>query len=303
MQDQDLTPAARRETRLVNGVPVTLSERAGAPLLILVRMASRGAGLWDLILDRLADHFSVLQFDLRSPSSAELDHPRRFFAGLAAQCLEIAAALGHQRFHLFGWTGGTHVALRCATDFPERVASCVLLGPFWQLDDMRAAEKGFAFARALVESGDRSLYAYYWYMGGLSPQFVERHFDQVAQWAEQRNRADTFLQRDTTQVLKWMRALRGNWVDATELAAIVAPALILAHELDPWHAGPSAAMAHALHRKLPNARLEVLAGLGSMAPIEDPHRVLAAALPFLLSVPGGQAAKPVPAAPAAGITF
>lgn len=265
---------------MVGGMSVLLSERAGAPLLVLLRMAARGAGLWDALWDRLAERFSLLQFDLRMPTSTELDDPRRVFARLAAQCVEVATGLGHERFHLFGWSGGTHVALRCAADFPQRVASCVLLGPFWQLGDMRAADRGFEFARALVECGDRDLYAYYWYMGGLSPGFVERNFDQVQSWAQQRNRADSFLQRDPAQILKWMKALRGTWTLPAELAAIASPTLILAHELDPWHAGPSAAMARALHARMPQAKFELLEGLGSMAPIEDPERVLRAVHDF-----------------------
>jgi pimeloyl-ACP methyl ester carboxylesterase len=270
----------RRETREIGGLSVTCSGGAGAPLLMLVRMASRGACLWDPVWDRLGRHFSVVQFDLRMPSTAELDDPRRVFTALAAQCVEVAAGLGHDRFHLFGWTGGTHVALRCMADFPQRVASSLLLGPFWTLDDMRAAEKGFEFARTLVESGNLALYSYYWYMGGLSPGFVERNFDQVERWADQRNNGDAFLKRDPAQIIKWMRALRGCWIDLPELAGNVTPTLIIAHELDPWHAGPSAAMARALHTHLPHARFELLEGLGSMAPIEDPDRVYRAALPF-----------------------
>lgn len=276
---------AARETRTVDGTAVVLSVRDGAPLIVLVRMASRGAGLWDAIWDGLAGHFSVLQFDLRMPSSEALEDPRAVFSGLAARCAEIAAALGHERFHLFGWSGGTHVALRCAADFPGRVASSVLLGPFWQLDDMRSSDKGFEFARAMIESGDLSLYAYYWYMGGLSPGFVESRYDQVAQWAEARIRADSFLQRDTAAILKWMRVLRGTWTGADELRAIAAPTLILAHELDPWHAGPSARMARELHRHMPQAAFAVLDGLGSMAPIENPQRVVAEVLRFLLALP------------------
>jgi len=274
----------RREARDVGGLSVIWSERDGAPLLMLVRMASRGACLWDPIWDRLGHHFSVVQFDLRMPSTADLDDPRRVFSGLAAQCVEVAAGLGHKRFHLFGWTGGTHVALRCMADFPEQVAPSLLLGPFWTLDDMRSVEKGFEFARALVESGNLALYSYYWYMGGLSPGFVERNFDQVERWAEQRNSGDAFLKRDPAQILKWMRALRGCWIEPPELAGNATPTLIIAHALDPWHAGPSAAMARALHRHLPHARFELLQGLGSMAPIEDPDRVYRAALPFYSAV-------------------
>lgn len=286
MSIQKQAAGVQREIRVVNGVSVALSERPGAPLLALVRMASRGAGLWDPVWDRLARHFSLVQFDLRMPSSAELESPQRVFPALAAQCVEVAAGLGHDRFHLFGWTGGTHVALRCAADFPDRVASILLLGPFWPLQDMGAAEKGFEFAQALIASGNLALYSYYWYMGGLSPPFVERHFDRVKAWADARNSGDSFLQRDPGQILRWMRALRGCWIAERELAAITAPTLILAHGLDPWHAGPSAAMARELHRRMPRARFECLEGLGSMAPIEDPERVYQATLPFYRSVIG-----------------
>ena len=48
----------------VDGVPVRISRKAGKPLMLLTRMASQGTGIWDAVWDRLAEDFTVANFDL-----------------------------------------------------------------------------------------------------------------------------------------------------------------------------------------------------------------------------------------------
>lgn len=53
-----------RKVIAIQGREVVVTEQAGKPLLFLLRMASRGMGVWDTVWDVLARRFSVAQFDL-----------------------------------------------------------------------------------------------------------------------------------------------------------------------------------------------------------------------------------------------
>ena len=271
------------------GVDVAITPRPGAPLLLLVRMASRGAGVWDAVWPALAERFEVAQFDLAMPAMEELANPAQVLRRFAAQCTHIAEALGHERYQVFGWNGGTHVALRCAVDAPARILSCVLLGPFTRLPDMRAVEVGLAVLRTLLKERDAKLYAAYWFASGLSSKFLATQYDRVEGWVRQRVATDKFLAADVERAMRWMVALRESWVSHEELACVRAPVLIVSHD-DRWHAGPTVAMAQALAQQLPTSRHEHIAGYGSLVLLEAPERFMAIAEPFFATLAGGASA-------------
>lgn len=275
--------AAAIETAVetVGGVDVRIARVPGAPLMMLVRMASGESGIWEPVWRALADRFTVASFDLVAAArlGAELT-PRERFRALSGVVVEVAEGLGFERFHLFGWYGGAHVALACLLDHGDRVASCLLLDPFFELGDMRKVEKGIAFKRAIYEA-DRRLYAYYWVMAGFSPGFMERRFEVIEGLAEARLANDRFIAQDSERFLRWVRALRTNWLSDAELAPMTTPTLILASQLDGWHAGPTTGMAQALQARLPGAELKELPGVGTFAFIERPELFAEAALPFL----------------------
>jgi pimeloyl-ACP methyl ester carboxylesterase len=270
------------------GVDVRISRAPGKPLLMLTRMASAAMGLWDAIWDDLAAHFTVANFDLvGSARLAEDLAPRDRFVALADKTVDVATALGFDTFHLFGWYGGTHVALACMHAHGERVRSATLLDPFFELPDPRKLEKAIAFKRALFER-DRELYAYYWVMAGFTPAFLETRFDVVDRLARARIDADRFVSVDPERWLRWVRALRTNWLSDDELAALRMPTLVMATSLDSWHAGPTPGMAQALAARLPAAALARIDNVGTFFFIEQPTLFMQHAGEFLAR----QAARP-----------
>ena len=280
--------AVKRQTLTIAQREIVVSAGEGKPLLLLLRMASRGMGVWDPVWDHLAQRFSVAQFDLGMPSVEALANPAETFRTFAATCSEVASALGHPTYHVFGWNGGTHVALRCAADYPDRVASCLLLGPFCDVADRRALDRGVEFLRVMLESGDRELYAYYWFMAGLSPGFVANRFDEVDRLVAARLAGDRFLSLDVERAMRWIRSLRASYVSDEELAQVRAPALVVAHSEDRWHAGPTVAMAQHVHAQLPVSRLAVLQGYGSLVLLEAPEVFLVEADRFYDEVLAGK---------------
>jgi pimeloyl-ACP methyl ester carboxylesterase len=255
----------------VGGVDVRITRSAGKPLMMLVRMASGGMGIWDAIWDDLARHFTVANFDLVDAAKlAEDQPPRERFLHLAHRIAEVAEALGFRSFHVFGWYGGTHVALACMLAHPDRVRSAVLLDPFFELADSRKLEMAIRFKQRLFEADDRTLYAYYWVMAGFSPAFMEHSFDVIERLAAARIAADRFVRLDPARWMRWVKALRTNWLSDEELATMTMPTLVLATALDSWHAGPTVGMAEALAARLPSAELSVIDGHGTFFFIERP---------------------------------
>ncbi len=277
-----------RESLAIADHGVEISRQPGKPLILLTRMASGDGGVWDKIWEPLARCYSVASFGLRMPSTERLDSPADVFRDYARECVEVAAGLGFDRFHILGWNGGTHVALRCAVDFPARLESCILFGPFRELADMRAIHKGIEFMRVMLESRDRELYVYYWFMAGLSPDFVERHFDEVERMVAARLRGDSFVALDVDRIMKWVRALRRSWVSDEELAGIAVPTLVVATELDTWHAGPTVTMAREVHARIPGSRLAVIENAGPLVLLENPDIFMDVAEPFVREVAGGR---------------
>lgn len=254
----------------VAGVDVRITRGEGKPLMLLVRMASGGMGIWDAIWDQIAQHYTVANFDLVASAKLSEDMPpRERFLHLAQRNVDVAAALGFDTFHVFGWYGGTHIALALMHAHRDRVRSAILLDPFFQLPDGRKLDKAIAFKKRIFDNEDRTLYAYYWVMAGFSPQFLENHFDVIDELARARIEADKFVSLDTGKWMRWVRALRTNWLDDAELAAMNVPTLVLATELDPWHAGPTIGMAETLAMRMPRARLDAIKGYGTFFFIEN----------------------------------
>lgn len=253
------------------GVDVRITRGEGKPLLLLVRMASGGMGIWDTIWDELAVHYTVANFDLVGAAGLSEDMPpRERFLRLAERNVEVASALGFPTFHVFGWYGGAHIALACLHAQRQRIRSALLLDPFFQLGDPRKIEKAVALKRRLFESEDRTLYAYYWVMAGFSPQYLEQNFDTVERLAEARIASDRFVTIDPDRWLRWVQALRTNWLTDQELSAITTPTLVMATSLDNWHAGPTIGMAEALAARMPSAALRTIDGYGTFFFIERP---------------------------------
>jgi pimeloyl-ACP methyl ester carboxylesterase len=230
----------------------------------------------------LARHYTVANFDLVGAARLDGDLPaRERFLALADVSADMAMRLGFERFSVFGWYGGAHVALACLVRHAERIRSCLLLDPFFQLPDRRKIEKAIEFKRVLYEHPDRELYSYYWVMAGFSPRFMETDFDTIERLAKARVQADRFVSLDTARWLRWVRALRTNWLEDADFARMTAPTLVLATELDSWHAGPTVGMAEALVRRLPQAELKVVERLGTFFFTEQPERFRALAAGFL----------------------
>jgi haloacetate dehalogenase len=104
---------------------------AGSPVLLLHGFPETHA-CWHRIAPRLAERHSVVAPDLRGYGDSEAPPGGPRGEGytkreMAAELVELMAALGHERFAVVGHDRGARVAYRMALDHPERVTHAAVL--------------------------------------------------------------------------------------------------------------------------------------------------------------------------------
>ena len=98
---------------------------AGFPLILLHGFLGSSDN-WRAMSRRLAEHFCVYSLDLRnhgqSPHSAIMSYP-----AMAADVCEFVDAEGITAAHLLGHSMGGKVAMRFATEYPDRVEKLIVV--------------------------------------------------------------------------------------------------------------------------------------------------------------------------------
>src|SRR5947209_19810902 len=141
---------------------------SGPPVLLL-HGHPRTHATWNKVAPRLAGRFTVVCPDLRgygesSKPATTPDHAPYSKRAMAADCVALMGALGHERFCLAGHDRGTYVAQRLALDSPGSVRRLCLM-------------EGIPIAEALARSGARFAARWIdWFMigqtGKAAAQFI-----------------------------------------------------------------------------------------------------------------------------------
>jgi pimeloyl-ACP methyl ester carboxylesterase len=274
------------EERTVGDRRVRISPDRGKPLMLLVRLFPYNMGLWDKIWNELAENFTVATFNLRVPDiDAETD-PRAVFHAIAADCVTMAKTLGHERFHIFGWHGGAQVALRLAIDFPERVISCTLQGAIYEHREQRPTDFAKRLVELVVGSGDLEFLTNYVLLTGVSAEFAEAHYADLARLVERRIEIDKG-RLNAHQALRWGQLQRRYVVSESELDKVTAPVLLVAPVASVW---PPYHQVRRLYDRMPTAELATIARGGDLVLYEDPEAFFAATWRFLRAASRGEVA-------------
>jgi len=266
-----------KKTVTVNGLGVSLTENPGAPLLLLVRMAARGMGLWDKVWGHLGQYYAVANFDLPTSDMDKFDSTISLFKHFARMMVDTAKGLGYDRFHLFGWAGGARVAVRCLVDFPEHLQSCILMGIPDRPRDVRAGQKNMEVINLILEHGNLELYTYNWLLSGFSTEYALDHFDDIRSLVDARMEADKG-RLDARGVQKWIRIMSQRPARDEELQTVQVPTLLIA---------PNPIANQRLHSLIRTSELAVIPGSRQFLMIEDPEALIAAAGPFLRAASRG----------------
>lgn len=194
----------------------------------------------------------------------------------AAQIADAARALGFERPHLLGYSMGGRAALAAAIARPGAFASLVLVGATAGIADPAARAERIAADRALADSIEQ---------GGLE-RFVDAWMAQPL-FASQARLGREALDRARRQRLAnrpqgLANSLRAMGAGAQtpvhgRLATLRLPVLLVVGEED----AKFRAIAEALAKSLPGARVATIEGAGHAAHLEAPERVVAVVHEFL----------------------
>jgi pimeloyl-ACP methyl ester carboxylesterase len=253
-------------TAHVNGIEIDYRDTGrGRPVLLTHgHLSSRIA--WDGQHAALAERYRVISWDLRGHGQTEAgDDPAQY--SLEHTVGDVRALLGHlgiERGVIGGLSLGGYVSLAFALAHPEMVEALVICdsGPGYRNDAARAQWNERAFARAAeLEAKGLDILA------GRSREVRE---------ARGRHRSARALAHATRGIL----AQQGPTV-IDGLPSIRVPTLVIVGDQDTPFVGPCEYMA----KKIPGARLEVIAGAGHSSNLDQPEAFNRVLGDFLDSLP------------------
>jgi pimeloyl-ACP methyl ester carboxylesterase len=195
------------------------------------------------------------------------------FRGLGDRCVQVAAGLGHDRFHYFGWTGGAALGLHLLVDQPDRLRSAILLGTIFPGAERRHVDRHLDVLGTLLTHGGLEVYTWWWLTNSVTGTYLEEHYDELAAMVDRRLSADATRRLDPDRVLRWLRVLFHPEITPAELAGVRTPTLVVATPGD-------VQSARRLRAAIPTAELAFVPG-PAFAPYEMPDTFLAAIGPFL----------------------
>ncbi len=247
---------------------------SGPPLLIVNGYAATGAD-WDpMLLGKLARRHTVICPDNRGLGRSDLGAGPLTVKRMAEDALRVVDALGLERAAVAGWSMGGFVAQQLAASHPDRVERLVLLatdpgGPGAKLGAPAQMARLFDHGGTPREQASRLISL-------LFPPPVAERVD--AQFGAAVASARAAL---SEVALADQEAAMAKWYEEpaeSRLAAIVAPTLVMAGELD---VVIPPANSRALAGAIGAARLETYAGAGHGFIAQDAPAVAGAIADFL----------------------
>jgi pimeloyl-ACP methyl ester carboxylesterase len=273
-------PATRRTRSVtVAGVrsPVVEQGPEGAEEAVVLVHGNPGAVAdWDDLMGRLPDGVRAVAPDM--PGFGAADAPADFpytVEGYGRHLAGVLEALGIRRAHLVLHDFGGPWGLSWAARHLEAVGSVVLLNTGSLVD-----YRWHHFARVWRTRGVGELFmaisnrpVLVRVLGRENPALSRAHLDRIY---------DQLSPKGTKRaVLRLYRATPANWMagDRAALRQLDAPVLVAWGTADRYL---PTVQADRQHETFPAARIEKLDGLGHWAFLEDPDRVAALVVPFLV---------------------
>lgn len=252
-------------TAIINGITIDYEASGHGPDVLLSHGYSATRRMWDGQRPALDDRYRLIAWDMRGHGQTESpDDPAQYSADLTvADMRGLLDHLGIDRAVVGGLSLGGYMSLAFHLAHPERVRALVICdsGPGYRNADARAAWNASAHERA-AELEARGLAA----LGerGREMRAAMRHHRSAQGLA---HAARGMLAQQDSRVIDSLPGIR-------------VPTLIVVGDSDEPFLAPTRYMA----AKVPGARVEVIAGAGHSANLDQPaafNRVLRAFLDSL----------------------
>jgi pimeloyl-ACP methyl ester carboxylesterase len=241
----------------------------GPPLLLIQGLGYGGRG-WGPVLEALAEDFTVAAFDNRGFGASDIPPGPYSARDLAEDALAVLEAAGFDRARVVGASLGGMVAQELALAHPERIDKLVLACT--TPGGVGAYPMPAATVSLMLEAP------------ALAPDVALRKFveNAVGETASEALVEEIVAYRTANppDLAGWQaQAMAGATHDAIErISAITAPTLIV-HGTDDRVVDHR--NAEVLAERIPNARVELLPGVGHMLTWEQPERFAALLKEFL----------------------
>ncbi|MEU4017158.1 alpha/beta hydrolase [Microbacterium sp. NPDC028030] len=148
--DAELFPGFTSQQIDTGEARIFVRHGGSGPAVMLLHGHPRTSATWHRVAPLLvAAGFSVICPDLRGYGRSRgpeptADHSAHSKRAVAADMVEVARRLGHDRFHLAGHDRGSYVALRMAMDHPSLVQRVALMDCLPISEHLRRADAEFA---------------------------------------------------------------------------------------------------------------------------------------------------------------
>ncbi len=154
-----------------NDAALAYTVQGEGPGIVLVHgTGAKGTTTWAPLLKTLSRQRTVVLPDLRGSGATEDPGKPLTLDMLAADVLAVARDAGLEEFDLVGFSLGGAVAAYAAAAAPERTRSLTIIATAASGHDSRSRLQ-FAFWKDLY-ARDADLFARFWLLSGLSPNFV-----------------------------------------------------------------------------------------------------------------------------------
>lgn len=244
------------------GVPFAYDDIGRGSPVLLLHAGITDRRMWDDVVPALSNGHRIVRFDMRGFGDTPAQ-PGKFVD--ANDAAELLSALGIRRAHVCGVSLGAGVALDLTLGHPELVDHLALVAPGLPGWDWGAAMEEFdASETAALEAGDLDeaswLNVRFWLDGpfrsaeDVDPDLRRRVFEMQRRAFELDNPQ---AQRD------WLVQNRRE-----RLSEVTAPTLIVVGDLDQ---PDFLEIARWTHERIPDSRLETVAGVAHLPPMEAPE--------------------------------
>lgn len=264
----------------VNGCKIWYQFNGEGEYLLQIGGAGFAHENFGFVTPTMAEHFKVIEFDLRGYGNSERPEQEYSMELWADDIAALFQDIGVERAHVHGTSMGGMVAIALAERHPQLIDKLVLSCPGAKSDDTMRAHMDVwkALARAYGMGGEPLAEM-------IATQCLSRNFLDSEQGGETVGIIQGVLERncDVEVFCGACDAIRAY--DLRDgLDGIEAETFVLAGELDiltPIDAGPKGAGARYITEKIPNADMYVIQGAGHTTLMEEPELSAKLVIDFL----------------------